>query len=81
MVLRRMSLLKDLQKEQGENHRKKLEKNKLRGKKCKEANPPLKCPLEGIPKHISSLGQILNSEHVSTRKKDNLLQDPPKTDF
>jgi hypothetical protein len=44
-----MSLLKDLQKEQGENHRKKQEKNKLRGKKCKEANPPLKCPLEGIP--------------------------------
>jgi hypothetical protein len=46
--LRRMSLLKDLQKEKGEKHLKKQEKKNLRGKKRKEANPPLKFPLEGI---------------------------------
>jgi hypothetical protein len=44
-----MSLLKDLQKEQGENHLKKQEKKNLRGKKRKESNPPLKFPSEGIP--------------------------------
>jgi hypothetical protein len=44
-----MSLSRDPQKEQGENLTKKQEKKKRRGKKCKEANPPLRCPLEEIP--------------------------------
>ena len=41
--------MRDPKKEHGENPIKKQEKKKSRGKKCKEANPPLKCPSEGIP--------------------------------
>jgi hypothetical protein len=41
--------LRDPQKEQGGNLIRKLEKKKRRGKKCKEANPLLKCPSEEIP--------------------------------
>jgi hypothetical protein len=41
--------LRDPQKEEGENLINKQEKKKSRGKKCKETNPPLKCPSEGIP--------------------------------
>jgi hypothetical protein len=41
--------LRDPKKEQGGNHIRKLEKKKWRGKKCKEANPLLKCPSEEIP--------------------------------
>ena len=44
-----MSLSRDPQKDPGENLIKKQEKKKRRGKKCKEANPPLRCPLEEIP--------------------------------
>jgi hypothetical protein len=44
-----MSLSRDPQKDPGENLTKKQEKKKRRGKKCKEANPPLRCPLEEIP--------------------------------
>ena len=44
-----MSLSRDPKKEQGENLTKKQEKKKQRGKKCKESNPPLRCPLEEIP--------------------------------
>jgi hypothetical protein len=44
-----MSLWRDPKKEQGENPIKKQEKKKSRGKKCKESNPPLNCPSEGIP--------------------------------
>jgi hypothetical protein len=43
--------LRDPQKEQGGNHIRKLEKKKRRGKKCKEANPLLKCPSKEIPEH------------------------------
>jgi hypothetical protein len=45
--------LRDPKKEQGGNHIRKLGKKKQRGKKCKEANPPLKCPSKEIPEQGS----------------------------
>ena len=40
--------MRDPQKEEGENLINKQEKKKSRSKKCKETNPPLKCPSKGI---------------------------------
>jgi hypothetical protein len=47
--IRKKSFLRDPQKEQGGNHIRKPEKKNWRGKKCKEANPPLKCLSKEIP--------------------------------
>jgi hypothetical protein len=50
--------LRDPQNEQGGNIVRKPKKKKKRGKKCKETNPPFKCPSEEIPEQ-GPLSEVL----------------------